>query len=110
MPGNPFTDPNWAADVTSQVDRAVGKVREFATDRIVFAVRAIVFGLLIAIVAVGVAVLGVIIATRLAQALLDIVTDRDSAVWISYLLMSLLLFVVGTLAMKRRQPTPEESK
>ena len=27
MPGNPFTDPNWAPDLADTVERVVGKVR-----------------------------------------------------------------------------------
>ena len=46
MPGNPFTDPNWAPDLADTVERVVGKVRTVATDNAVKASRAVVFGVL----------------------------------------------------------------
>ena len=44
MPGNPFTDPNWAPDLANTVERVVGKVRNVATDNAVKASRGVVFG------------------------------------------------------------------
>ena len=46
MPGNPFTDPNWAPDLADTVERTVGKVRTLTTDNAVKVSRALVFGVL----------------------------------------------------------------
>ena len=64
MPGNPFTDPNWAAELADTVERVVGSVRDKTTRPIVKASRAIVFGLIAAMVGVVVVTLAVIGAIR----------------------------------------------
>ena len=79
MPGNPLTDPNWAKEVTDTIDRYVGKVRTTVTDRAVYAVRAVVFGIVIAI---G--------------------TDHDSSIWISYVVLGGLLVLAGSWMMRKR--------
>ena len=39
MPGNPFTDPNWAADIADTIERVVGTVRDRTTKPLVTASR-----------------------------------------------------------------------
>ena len=102
MPGNPFTDPNWAKDITDLIDRYVGKVRTTVTDRLVFAVRALVFGIIIAIAAPVTLILMVILSTKLLQRLIAIATDHDSSIWISYAVMGGVLVLLGSLMMRKR--------
>ena len=102
MPGNPFTDPNWAKDITDLIDRYVGKVRTTVTDRLVFAVRALVFGLVIAIAAPVTVILLVILSTKLLQRIIAIAADHDSSIWISYAVMGGLLVLLGSLMMRKR--------
>lgn len=102
MPGNPFTDPNWAPDLADTIDRYVGKVRTTVTDRAVVAVRAVVFGLVIAIAAPVTFALFLILATRFLQRLIAIGTDHDSSVWISYVVLGGLMVLGGALAMRKR--------
>jgi hypothetical protein len=104
MPGNPFTDPNWAPDVVSEIERLVGTVRTTATDRAVTAVRGLVFGIIIGIAALVAFVLFTIISVQFLQTILETFTDTDSAVWLSYLIMSVLLFASGAVAMRLRRP------
>jgi hypothetical protein len=106
MPGNPITDPNWAANLANSVDKYVGLVRDRATLKVVVVVRALVFGILIAISAVVALVLLVIVSTKLLQRIVDIggAIDRDSAVWVSYLVMGGLCTLVGAVAMRMRAP------
>ena len=63
MPGNPFTDPNWAADIADTIERVVGTVRDRTTKPLVTASRAVVFGLLAAILGVVAVILLIIVAT-----------------------------------------------
>jgi hypothetical protein len=102
MPGNPFTDPNWAKEMTDFIDRWVVKVRTTVTDRVVFAVRAVVFGLVIAIAAPVTVILLVILSTKLLQRIIAIAADHDSSIWISYALMGGLLVLLGSLMMRKR--------
>jgi hypothetical protein len=102
MPGNPLTDPNWAKDLADTIDRFVAKVRSMVTDRLVVAVRAVVFGLVIAIAAPATLILLIILATKLLQRLIAIATDHDSSVWISYAGIGVLLVLLGSLMMRKR--------
>ena len=102
MPGNPFTDPNWAKEITDTIDRFVGKVRTTVTDRLVFAVRAVVFGIVIAIAAPVTFILLVILSTKLLQRVIAIAADHDSSIWISYAVMGGLLVLFGSLMMRKR--------
>ena len=112
MPGNPLTDPNWAADVTDTIERMVGKVRDNVTVKAVTIVRALVFGLIIAIAALATLVLVIIVGTKLLQGLVRFPTrtDHASSVWISYLVMSGLLFLGGALCMRKRYSGGSEDK
>jgi hypothetical protein len=104
MPGNPLTDPNWAADVTDTIERLVGKVRDNVTVKAVTIVRALVFGIIISIAAVATLALVVVVGTKLMQGLVRFPTrtDHASSVWISYLVMSGLLFLLGGFCMRKR--------
>ena len=102
MPGNPLTDPNWAADLADTIDRFVGKVRTTVTNRAVYAVRAVVFGLVIAIAAPVTFALMLILSTKLLQRLIAIATDHDSSVWTSYVVLGGLMVLGGSLMMRKR--------
>jgi uncharacterized BrkB/YihY/UPF0761 family membrane protein len=102
MPGNPFTDPNWAPDFADTIDRFVGKIRTTVTDRAVFAVRAVVFGLVIAIAAPVTMALLLILSTKLLQRLIAIGTDHDSSIWVSYVVIGGLLVLAGSFMMRKR--------
>jgi hypothetical protein len=107
MPGNPLTDPNWAASLADTVDQYVGKVRTTVTERAVYAVRAVVFGIIIAIAAPVTITLAVILGTKFLQSIIAIFTDHDSAVWISYMLLGAVMVIGGAFTMRKRfEPEP----
>ena len=102
MPGNPFTDPNWAPDLADTIDRYVGKVRTTVTDRAVFAVRGVVFGIVIAIAAPVTLALLLIVSTKLLQRLVGIGLDHDSSIWMSYVVIGGCTAAAGSLLMRKR--------
>jgi hypothetical protein len=103
MPGNPFTDPNWAADLADTIERVVGAVRDKTTKPIVTVTRGLVYGLLAAILGVAAVVLFIAALTRGTQELLDEVNVRRSAaVYISYLAVGGIFSVVGLLVLRKR--------
>ena len=107
MPGNPLTDPNWAADVADTIDRYVGKVRTTVTERAVFAVRAVVFGIVIAITAPVTFALLLILGTKLVQRVVAMGTDHDSSIWVSYMIIGGLLVLGGAFVMRKRFESDE---
>ena len=111
MAGNPLTNPNWASELADTVDRYVGMVRDTATSKVVVGVRAIVFGLVCAVVAVATIVLSLILGTKLLQRIVNIggAIDTDSSVWVSYMVLGGILLLGGVFCMRKRH-TPDDSK
>jgi hypothetical protein len=102
MPGNPLTDPNWAPDLADQITTFVGNVRDKTTNNAIKAARAIVFGLLAAILGLTALVLLLIFLTRGLQALIDLLTSWERAVWISYLGLGGIFTLAGMFLMTKR--------
>lgn len=107
MPGNPLTDPNWAPDLADTIDRFVSKVRTTVTDRAVYAVRAVVFGIVILLAAPVTFVLMIILGTKFVQRLIAIAIDHDSSIWASYMIIGGLLVIGGSVMMRKRFDTDE---
>lgn len=102
MPGNPLTDPNWAPDFADQITTFVGNVRDKTTNNAIKAARGIVFGLLATILGITALVLLLIFLTRGLQALLDLLTSWERAVWISYFVVGGIFTLVGLFLMTKR--------
>ena len=111
MPGNPFTDPNWAPNLADTVERTVGKVRTVATDNAVKVSRALVFGLLAVICLLVAAPLGTILFVRFAQVVLSRMTRTDHAttVWLSYMITGGLFMIIGFIMLRLRHTTSEDA-
>lgn len=110
MAGNPLNNPNWAPELANLVDRYVGMVRDKVTGKAVVAVRGIVFGVIVGFTSIAAGVLAVILGTKLLQRLVNIggAIDRDSSVWVSYMVMGGILFLAGLFCMRKRHtPQPE---
>lgn len=105
MISNPFTDPRWAKKTVAAVDRWVDFVSDKTTRPIANLVRGVVFGLIAAVAAVTILVLGLIGLTRLINDLLDIWVDRATAVWVSYFILSFLFVSTGAWLMRKRYKT-----
>ena len=80
-----------------------------ANSVIVATARGLVFGLLAAFGIVAVIVVLGIGITRGLQDALDAGLPRDAAVWVSYFVLSGLCFLAGTLLMRKRFKSDEES-
>ncbi|MFN3258016.1 MAG: hypothetical protein ACE37B_20240 [Ilumatobacter sp.] len=102
MPGNPLTDPNWAADTTDTVVRFVDGVKSKTTKPAVLAARGLVFGLLAAFLGLFAVVLLLIGLTRGLQAAIEPLTNHGRSVYISYFIVGGLLSIVGLFLFKKR--------
>lgn len=103
MAGNPFTDPNWAADVTSTIVSTVDKIRDRTTTPLVTMARGLVFGLLGGILGTAAFVLLLVGLSRGLINLIEWPLDHDSAVWISHAVLGVALVFSGWICMVRRQ-------
>lgn len=102
MPGNPLTDPNWAPDLADQITDFVGNVRDKTTNNAIKAARAVVFGVLGLILGLVAMVLALIGITRGVQALFDLGTSWDRAVYLSYFTLGGILTLIGLFLMTKR--------
>jgi hypothetical protein len=102
MPGNPLTDPNWAPDLTDQITEFVANVRKRTTDNAVKAARAVVFGLLAAVLGIVALVLLIVGTTRGLQALYDLGTSWEVAVYLSYFTLGGIFTLLGLFLMTKR--------
>ena len=108
MADNPLADPQLPRKVMDVVDRVAGTVRRRTTLPIITIVRGIVFGTMIAVVALALVVVVLIALARGTHELLDIWLERSTAVWVSYLVIALVLFILGGVLMrKRRSVSPD---
>ena len=102
MPGNPLTDPNWAPDLADQITDFVGNVRDKTTNNAIKAARAVVFGVLGLILGLVALVLALIGITRGVQALFDLGTSWDRAVYLSYFTLGGIFTLIGLFLMTKR--------
>jgi hypothetical protein len=102
MPANPLTDPNWATETTDTIVSLIDNVRSKTTQNVVYAARGVVFGLIAALVGVFAFGLFLIILTRSIQALLDLVTTWERAVYLSYLIVGALFCLASVVLFKKR--------
>ena len=102
MPGNPLTDPNWAAQTTDTVVRVVDNIKAKTTRPAVLAARGLVFGLLAVFLGLFAVVIALIMLTRGFQSILDAVVDHERSVYISYVAVGAILSLAGMIAFKKR--------
>ena len=102
MPGNPLTDPNWAPDLADQITEFIGNIRRRTTDNAVKVVRGVVFGLLAAILGIVALVLLIVCLTRGLQALYDLGTSWERAVYLSYFTLGGIFTLIGLFLMMKR--------
>jgi hypothetical protein len=102
MPANPLTDPNWASDTTDRLVTFIDTVRSQTTNKVVYAARGVVFGLIALIVGTFALILAFIIIIRALETLLDVFTTWERAVYLSYFILGGALCIVGTVLFKKR--------
>jgi len=88
-------DDDWSAQ---QADRIVGWVdtlKSYSTDKVVLALRAVVFGLVVLVLALSAIVLLTIAMVRMADAYLPIGAGVGDATWAAHLFVGSMLAIVG---------------
>src|SRR5262245_50176736 len=96
----PAPQGDWASQVADSIERVVGLVRDRTTQPVVTVTRAIVFGLLAAI-------LGVTIITLLSILMIRVLNYLPGGVWVAYLISGLIFLGIGIAAMVLRHPPSE---
>jgi protein-S-isoprenylcysteine O-methyltransferase Ste14 len=102
MPGNPLTDENWAPELADQITDFIGNIRDKTTNNAIKLARGLVFGLLALLLGVVALVLLLVGATRGLQALIDLGTSWERAVYVSYFVVGGILTLAGLFLMGKR--------
>jgi hypothetical protein len=102
MPGNPLTDPNWATEITDKLVSVIDKVRSQTTQKVVYAARGAVFGVLALMLGGVIFVMLLTGVLRALQSLLELAVDWDQAVYLSYLILGGVLSIVGWVLFRMR--------
>lgn len=102
MVSNPLNDPQWADRTVDFIDKVVTTIRRYTTQPLVTGARGIVFGLLASFGVITGVVLFLIGLTRGVQEAFDTFLARDTAVWVSYFVLSAVFVIIGSLLMRKR--------
>jgi H+/Cl- antiporter ClcA len=102
MPANPLTDPHWATETTDRLVTLIETVRSQTTQKLVYAARGIVFGLIALIVGSFALVILIVMLMRALQSLIELATTWERAVYLSYLILGAILTLVGMVLFKKR--------
>lgn len=102
MPANPLTDPNWATETTDKLVSLVDSVRSQTTQKVVYAARGAVFGVIAAMLGVLIAIIATIALMRGLQALLELAVGWDRAVYLSYFVVGGILTLIGLVLFRKR--------
>ena len=102
MAGNPLSDPEFPKKTVDFIDRMVGAVRDRTTKPVVAVTRGIVFGSIVAVVAVSLVVVALIAFVRGTQEVFELFLSERRAVWASYFAVGGSFILVGALLMRAR--------
>ena len=97
------TEPDWAAKQTDRVIDVIDKVKAQTTDRAVTVLRAVVFGLVIAVLGIAAATIFLVAVVRMADAYLPIGAGVGDATWAAHLFVGSLLTTLGLGAWMSRR-------
>lgn len=102
MPSNPLTDPNWATETTDKLVSLIDNVRSQTTQKLVYAARGAVFGVIAVMLGTLIVVVAIVGLLRGVQSLLELAVDWDRAVYISYLVVGAIFSLVGLVLFRKR--------
>ncbi len=92
----------WPSTVADKIVEVVDTVKTKTTDRVVLAVRVVVYSLVIAVTLISLMVLLVIASVRMADAYLPIGDGVGSATWAAHGFVGAFLMVLGLGAWRSR--------
>lgn len=102
MPSNPLTDPSWATETTDKLVSLIDNVRSQTTQKVVYAARGAVFGVIAVMLGTLIVVVAVVGLLRGVQSLLELAVEWDRAVYISYLGVGAIFSLLGLVLFRKR--------
>ncbi len=101
---------DWPAGIADRIVDTIATVRTNTTDRVITAVRAIVYGLVAGVALIALIVLLTITLVRLADAYLPIGAGVGSATWAAHGFIGLLITILSLGIWKARSSTTRPIK
>lgn len=95
---------DWAAQTAETVTRVVDRVRSTTSDRLVHLVRAVVYGLLAAVMGTAALILTAIAAVRIMDSYLPFAGRPARAVWVADAIVGGIFSLTGLFLWSRRRP------
>jgi hypothetical protein len=102
MPANPLTDPNWATETTDKLVTLIDTVRAQTTQKVVYAARGAVFGVIAVMLGTLIAIVALVGLLRGVQSLLEPAVGWEQAVYLSYFIVGALFSLIGLLLFRKR--------
>jgi uncharacterized membrane protein len=102
MPANPLTDPNWATETTDKIVSVIDTVRAQTTQKVIYAARGAVFGVIAALLGTLIVVIALVGLMRGIQSLLELAVGWDRAVYLSYFIVGGILSLLGLVLFRKR--------
>ncbi len=103
MPANPLTDPNWATETTDKLVSLIDNVRAQTTQKVVYAARGAVFGVIAIMLGTLIAIVALVGLLRGVTALLELAVGWERAVYLSYLIVGAVFSLVGLVLFRQAQ-------
>jgi hypothetical protein len=97
---------DWPAQAADQVVGVIDKARDATTGKVITAARALVYGIIISVLAATIAVLLLIFTIRLVTELFLLLPYDWVGVWCTYVLFGLVFSISGALVFRKRYPKP----
>lgn len=101
----PSPDGDWPAQAADAVERAVASVRDKTTGPVLLVARAVVYGLIAAVVGLVLAVLFSIAVVRMVTNYLPESVFGTERVWAAHLIVGLAFVIAGAVLWSRRRAT-----
>ncbi len=113
-PRSQASEPDWTAAALDRIDSAVGVVRDNATTRLVVAARAVVYGLIAAILGVAILLLLVLALLRVLDVylgnlhLLGLNTHPGRSVWVADAVLGGIFALAGLFLLRKASAHNQE--
>jgi hypothetical protein len=107
-------EPDWTAAALDRIDSAVSVVRDNATTRVVVAARAVVYGLIAAVLGVGILLFAVIALLRMLDVYLanlhvvGLNTHPGRSVWVADALLGGIFSLAGLFLLSKASAHNQE--
>jgi hypothetical protein len=96
---------DWVTDATETIERTVDSIRDKAVVPLTTIARALVYGILIAIVGSVALIMLAILITRMLIIYIDNIPGAPDGVWLPYLVSGAIFVIAGLFCWYKRSPS-----